>query len=177
MTPVFSVPLPGYHIDSEPDYTLGEQVDRVIREHFDLNRIIIRAVSSADHPGRSLDELTEIVRERGTDRYDPDRKGVLYEQFEPYHPDFHGGPFGVGEGSSSFFGGVMRHFFEDAPADRGYPLRIDLLLVYDREQLERADKADPGRPRVRPRLESFLFRFKFPERKMEALLGLIKIPA
>lgn len=173
---VYSVPLPDYRIDRTPDYGLGERVDKVIRDHFDVSRIIVRAISSMDHRPLTLDGVAEIVLARGTDKHDPDRRGVAHEQFEPYHPDFHGGPFSIDGDEPSFFGGVMRHFYEDAPTDRGYPLRVDLLLIYDRDQLLPADTPDPGKPRVRPRLESFLFRFKNPALKSEALIGLVKIP-
>lgn len=172
---VLSIPLPGYRIDSDPDYSLGVQVDRVIRDHFDVTRIIVRAISSADHAPLTLDQLGQIVLEKGTDKYDPDRRGVAYEEFEPYHADFQGGPFEIGKGEPSFFAGVMKHFFRDAPSDRGYPLRIDLLLIYDRDQLVKAGRPDPGRPRLRYPLESFLFRFKNPERRRDALLGVVKI--
>jgi hypothetical protein len=174
-TQVLSIPLPGYRVDSEPDYSLGVQVDRVIRDHFDVRRIIVRAISSADHVPLTLDELAQVILEEGTDKYDPDRRGVAYEEFEPYHADLQGGTFEIGKGESSFFGGVMKHFYKDAPSDREYPLRIDLLLIYDRDQLVRADRPDPGRPRVRYPLESFLFRFKNPDRKRGALLGIVKI--
>jgi hypothetical protein len=172
---VLTVALPEYRIDTRPDYRLGEHVDDVVRAHFDLNRVVIRAISSSDHPQFSLDQLADVILEKGTDKYDPNRKGVAYEEFEPYRPDFHGGPFGTDDETASFFGGVMKHFYEDAPTDRGYPLRIDLLLIYDRDQLVPAEKVDPEKPRVRPRLESFLFRFKDPKKKPEALLGLVKI--
>jgi len=172
---VVSVSLPEYRVDTPPDYRLGKRVDRVLREHFDVNEIVVRAISSFDHPSLSLDQLADRIAATGTDKYDPVRKGVAYEEFAPYRPDFHGGPYGIDHDMTSFFGGIMRHFYEDAPTDRGYPLRIDLLLIYDRSQLVQAEKVDPEKPSVRPPLESFLFRFKYPERKKEALLGLIKI--
>lgn len=173
---VLTVALPEYRIDAPPDYSLGMRVDKVLREHFDVDRIVVRAISSSDHPQYSLDQLAELVLEKGTDKYDPGRPGVAHEEFEPYRPDFHGGPFENDDEPGSVFGGIMKHFYEDAPTDRGYPLRIDLLLIYDRNQLVPADKLDPEKPRVRPRLESFLFRFKDPGKKGEALLGLVKIP-
>ena len=175
MVQVLVVLLPGYQISSVPDYSLGAKVDRAIRNHFDVTRIVIRGISSTDHAPLTLDQLGSRVLELGTDKYDPARNGVAHQEFEPYHADFQGGLFEVADGDSSYFAGVMRHFYEDAPRDRGYPLRIDLLLIYDRHQLERADRPDPGRPRVRSPLESFLFRFKYPSRKRDALLGLVKI--
>lgn len=174
-TQILSVPLPEYQIGRTPDYRLGERVDQIIRDHFDVDRIIVRAVSSMDHRPLTLDELTEVVAEEGWDRTEPSRREVAHEQFEPYHADFHGGPFRIEEDETSFFGGVMRHFYQDARTDRGYPLRIDLLLIYDRARLLPADTPDAGKPRVRPRLETFLFRFKNPDRKKDALIGLVKI--
>ena len=41
-----------------------------------------------DHPQLVLDSLAEIVLETGTDKYDPNRKGVAHEEFEPYRADF-----------------------------------------------------------------------------------------
>ena len=173
---VLTVALPDYRIDAKPDYSLGARVDAVMREHFDVSKIVVRAISSLDHPQYSLDELAQQILDKGTDKYDPGRQGVAHEEFEPYRADFHCGPFSIDGDEPSFFGGVMKHFYEDAPVDRGYPLRIDLLLVYDQSQLVPAQKVDRDKPSARPRLESYLFRFRWPERKKEALLGLVKIP-
>lgn len=76
--------MPEYTIDAKPDYSLGQQVDTVIEENFDVKNIIIRAISSSDHPQLSFDKLVDIILEKGTDKYDPDRKGVAHEKFEPY---------------------------------------------------------------------------------------------
>lgn len=172
---VLVVRLPEYMIDDRPDYSLGKRVDRVITDHFDFNRIVIRAISSSDHPRYSLDALAGLVTEMGTDKYEPDRKGVSHEEFEPYRPDFQAAPFEIGKEDDSFFGGIMRNFYERAPLDRRHPLRIDLLLIYDRDLLLPAEKLDPEKPGTDPRLERYLFRFRNPDRKRDALLCVVKI--
>lgn len=55
------------------------------------------------------------------------------------------------------------------------PLRIDLLLIYDINQLIQAKKEDKDKPSVDPRFEQYLWRFKDPDCKQNALKGTIKI--
>ena len=43
---------------------------------FPDGKYILRAIGSDDHSGLSIDELAEIVLKTGTDKYDPNRKGV-----------------------------------------------------------------------------------------------------
>lgn len=52
---------------------------------------------------------------------------------------------------------------------------IDIVIIYDLHQLVRAEKVDRDKPGVDPRLEPYLFRFKDPNNKQKALLGIIKI--
>jgi hypothetical protein len=172
---VLAISLPGYTIDAKPDYALGRRVDRILRARFDVDRILIRALSSSDHPRFSLDQLAREILERGTDKHDPERKGVSHSEFEPYRPDLQAAPFEVVAPDDSVFGGIMRHFYEHAPLDRGYPLRIDLLVIYDQGQLMPAKKADSEQRGTEPRLERYLLRFRNPGRKQDALLGLVKI--
>lgn len=172
---VISFPLPEYTIDQKPNYALGTKVDELVKGNFDTRNIVVRAISLLDHPQFSLDELVAIILEKGTDKYDPTRKGVAHEEFEPYKVDFQASGFEIDGQTGSMFGGIMRNFYENAPIDRGYPLRIDLLIIYDRNGLVQADKVDRSRPSIDPRLEKYLFRFRDPEHKNRALLGIIKI--
>ena len=76
----------------------------------------------------------------------------------------------MGEVVSDFYGGTR--------LERGFPLRLDLLMVYDLDHLEMA-----AEPRDRGLTEDdlgalqdcCLFRFRYPDRKSEALLGIVKI--
>ena len=58
----------------------------------------------------------------------------------------------------------MMDFFESAYSERGYHLRIDILMAYDLDQLVPV-----------PEDASMTFVFKHPERKREALLGIVNV--
>jgi len=62
---------------------------------------------------------------------------------------------------------MVLHFYEGTLADRGYSIRLDILMLYDLDQLQPVYDQVPE--------ESYEFAFKHPERKHEALVGLIKI--
>lgn len=62
-----------------------------------------------------------------------------------------------------------------ATMDRGYRLRIDLIVLYDPKQFNRAEKVDHTKPDVAPHLEEYLWRFKNPDNKSKAVAGMIKI--
>ncbi|MFA6254344.1 MAG: hypothetical protein WC640_03835 [Candidatus Paceibacterota bacterium] len=173
---ILTISLPGYTIDSKPDYIgLGRKIDEVVEDNFVGQKIAIRAISSADHPNLSLDDLAQIILETGTDKYDPERKGVSHEEFKPYHADLQASACEVIKGQVNEGTDIIQKFYENAPLDRGYALRIDLLLIYDLDQLVQAEKVELDKPGTHPRLEPYLFRFKNPDHKLEALLGIIKI--
>jgi len=173
---IVSVAIPEYTIEMQPDYiAIGEKIDQVIEENFPGQDIAIRAISIADHPQYDLDQLTKIILETGTDKYDPNRKGVAHEEFEPYHADFQAGFGTVGKDLHGEGADIVKKFYENALIDRGYRLRIDLLLIYNLHQLMNAEKLDSEKPSVAEHLEPYLFRFKDIENKPGALLGIIQI--
>ena len=71
----------------------------------------------------------------------------------------------------------MKHFYMDAPTDMGYPLRIDLLLIYDRDQLVPRGKGRPGNVVFVLGSSLSCFDSRTRRRRPEALLGLVKIPS
>jgi hypothetical protein len=75
--PVYTISLPEYTVEREPDrLPIGQKLDRLIETHFAGKRIAIRGIGLVDHPGWSLDDLVASIRKLGTDRYDPDRQAV-----------------------------------------------------------------------------------------------------
>lgn len=183
---IVSVPVPEYTVSREPDYfSIGRKVDRVIEANFPDGTYILRAIGLDDHPGMTLDGLTHVVLETGTDKYDPARAAIGQEEFSCYDYDIQAGPIEIREsrvlvnemdsGIRSMFGGIVWHFYNGAPQDRGHPVRIDLLLLYDPRDVVGAGKTDPGARGVRPGLAQHLYRFRDRGKKPEALRGLVRV--
>lgn len=182
MRRVVSVSIPEYTVQRQPDYVgVGAKVDECVEAHFPDGEYVARAIGLDDHPGMHIDELVEIIETTGTDKYSSDRESV--GDFADYDFDIHGSRFEIREGRilpqaevvPSFFGDFVYHFFEHAPIDRGYPVRIDLLLIYDRTGLAPGAKKEPHLPGVPARFERHLYKFTNSERPGAALVGLVKI--
>ena len=184
-TKVIELHLPEYHLRKKPDYVkLGKKVDKVIEHSLPNGKYILRALGSDDHPNLSLNKLADIIFKTGTDKYDPKRKGVCQDEFCGYDYDIQAGRIEIKKGKlvipkyykcPTEFGDIIWHFYEHTPLDRGYALRIDLLLIYDPKQLKKAKKFHAKARSVRKGLNSYLYKFKHPENKKDALLGIIKI--
>lgn len=182
---VVDVLVPEYALEKEPDYTaIGRTVDAAIEAAFPDGRYVVRAIGKDDHPGKSLDELVSVILELGTDKYDPGRLAVAHEEFSAYDYDIQAGLFEIKGGRivitdayeyPTLFGDLACDFFRNAPLDRGHPVRVDILIFYRAEALEKARKRSPDSPGVRPALEEYLFRFRNPQAKTEALAGIVKI--
>jgi hypothetical protein len=172
--PVYTISLPEYKIEPQTDWlAVGRKLDKLIEAHFPGRRLAIRGIGLVDHPGRSLEELVSTILHLGTDKYDPHREGLYYARDAV--SDIHAGPCIVTEAGlqaqkhleSSVMAKVLRLFYVGALADRGYSIRLDILTLYDLNQLEPVQDGLPE--------ESYEFAFKHPDRKREALLGVIKI--
>lgn len=173
---IIEVSIPEYTLESPPDYlVVGAKIDKAVSENFE-GKFLVRALSVADHPQYTLDELVEIILRTGTDKYDPNRKGVAHEEFEPYQPDIQAGLIKIENNKlDESFSGDVKRFYENTLIDRGYKLRIDLLVLYNPELLIKADKVDNSKPSVDPHLEQYLWKFKEPNQKQNAIAGMIKI--
>lgn len=170
---IISISIPEYTIDTQPDYrAIGDKLDKVLEENFNDKEVAIRALSTMDHSQFTLDELARVIVDKGTDKYDPNRKGV--EGFEDYDVDFQAGFGTVGKDLKGEGADIIQKFYENTLLDRGYRLRIDLLLIYNLNQLTKAEK-HTEKEGVHSRLEPYLFKFKNPENKPQALIGIVKI--
>lgn len=170
-TPVFTLTVPDYQVTSEPDYmAIGKVVDDELRKHFMGRTIVARGIGSSEHPGKTIDELVEIIKRDGSDRYDPSRTGDRYENIQGKHIDMFGFRRKVGP-HMQLFKDVVYGFYHSALGLHGKAVRIDILIIYDAAKLKavlhqyegRADKKRDG------------FVFREPARKQDALLGVIKI--
>lgn len=182
---IIKVDLPEYDLKTQPDYIkVGQKVDKEIEYTLTNGQYICRAIGKDDHPQLTLDELVKIIAGTGTDKYDAERKEVCFEEFSMYDHDFQAGLFeiknhkiviGTSNEQKSFFGDIVKKFYENVLWDRGYRVRIDLLIIYDPKQLSKAQKVDATKEGVPPYLEEFLYKFNDPENKKEALVAIVKI--
>ncbi len=182
---VVTISVPEYTVDTKPDYFLiGNKVDKAIEDNFENGKYIYRALGIDDHPHMTLDKLVSVILKLGTDKYDPGRKSVCHEQYSVYDYDVQAGSFEIRNSKivilptdnyPTLFGDTIYDFYENAPQDRGCPVRVDLLVLYDLDKLEPAKLMNPDTMRVDPRLEKYLYKFKDRENKRDAFLGIIEI--
>jgi hypothetical protein len=182
---VITVSAPEYTVKRKPDYLkIGRKVDEAIERNFSDRKYIYRAISKDDHPDLTLDELASIILRLGTDKYDPERKGVCHEQYSVYDYDIQAGSFEIKNGKivieetdtyPTLFGDTIHDFYENAPQDRGYPVRIDIIVLYDSNKLEPATLISEKPTGVTPQLAKYLYKFKERDNKRDALLGIVKI--
>ncbi len=169
--PVYEISLPEYSLKQKLDYDkIGAKLDAFIKKNFLGQKVCIRALGSQDHKLSKEDLIRKII-EQGTDKYEKDKrsfwhewdvykdKGIdLFACFKKITRDFH------------FMDEVIGDFYEGALADRGHSVRVDILLFYDPQKLEmipiKYAEKDIGED---------AWKFKFPEQKREALVGIIKI--
>jgi hypothetical protein len=174
---IVEVSIPDYTIESQPDYqSIGQRIDAVVEKNFE-GRFLERALSLIDHPQLTLDQFVDIIVRDGTDKYDPSRKGVAHAEFAPYQADVQAGDIEIRDGklTEPFGPTLVKLFYENVLLDRGYRLRLDLIVLYDPDQLTPATPVDDTQPRVSEHLESFLWRFKYPDNKAAAIKGIIKV--
>lgn len=186
MTPkIVQVAVPRYTVGREPDFVrVGSQVDRALEANFPDGKYVLRAIGLEDHPGLTLDELVDVVRTSGTDKYDPRIKGVSHDEFSGYDYDIQAGPIEIRRSRlvvspearyRTVFGEIAWHFYRDAALDRGHAVRIDLLMLYDPHQVKRAHKFHAKARGVRKGLNRWLYKFQDQRDKQHALLGLVKV--
>lgn len=146
MIPVYTVSLPDYQVQNEPNHAaIGKQVDDVLRQHFLGQTVVVRGISLSAHPNLSTNELIVKINQHGTDRYDPQNKGDRYENIGNKHIDFFAFRRKVTP-RMQLFKDVSWGFYHGAKKIHGAPVRIDLLLIYDSAQLKAVLHQYEGRP-------------------------------
>ena len=171
--PTYTIHLPEYQVTTQPDYkAIGAFVDDELKKHFMGQMVGLRALGSQEHQGKSIDELVEIIKHDGTDRYDPERGGDRYDNIENKQIDLFLLRRKISD-KSRIFWQLAWSFYESPLKLRGQPVRVDILVIYDLAKLKvaRTTHTHEGYPVVKR--DGFVF--KDPSNKPEALLGIIKI--
>ncbi len=184
-TKILTIVLPEYNLNRRPNYLkIGQKVDTLIEKNLSDGEYLYRAIGKDDHPHLSLDKLINIILQLGTDKYDFQRKEVCFEEFSGYDHDIQAGFFKIKNHKiildnsyeyPSLFGDTIKNFYENALLDRGFKVRIDILMIYDAKKLVRARKTNHKKKSVNSELEKCLYKFKNPQQKRDALVAIVKI--
>ncbi|MBN1159804.1 MAG: hypothetical protein JXA43_01035, partial [Candidatus Diapherotrites archaeon] len=134
MIKIIDVSVPEYTIETEPDYLkIGKKIDVAVGKALPDGKYVYRAIGADDHPGKSVNELVEIIKKLGTDKYDPNRKEIAFEDFCNYDHHIHAGRFEIKDGKivedpdnevPSQFGDDIKKFYHNVLHDRGYRVRL-----------------------------------------------------
>ena len=125
----------------------------------------------SEHPAKSQDELLAIIRRLGHDRYDPNRPGERYDNLEGRRIDLFALRFTITE-DGAYMPFFIEPFHEAGMAERGEPLRVDILIVYDAKQLDEVPHTYEGREGEVKR-DGFVFRDA--SRRPDALRAIVKV--
>jgi hypothetical protein len=168
--PVYTISIPEYHVKTEPNHkAIGKRIDDVLKKHFLRQRLAIRAISSKDHKGKSVDDLIKIVKKLGTDRYSPRRKGDRYENLGNKKIDLFALVRKVTPKSKITWQFIWS-FYEYPKSAGQKPTRIDLLVLYDPKQLKIVSHTYDGK---RIKRDGYVFRDQ--QNKAKALRGFMKV--
>lgn len=173
MMPVYTIHLPQYNFDNgEPDHkALGTTVDDALREHFTGQTILIRGLGSHEHPGKTADELINIIKTTGTDRYDPARMGDRHANIGNVYFDLCALRRTISPRSKIFWQ-LSWSFYNSPLRERGYPVLVDILIAYDPKQLKTVTYRPVGQ---KGRIMRDGFVFRDPDNKPAAIKAIFKI--
>ena len=167
--PVYRVSIPEYHVRAPPDHhAVGKRIDAVLRRHFLGKKVAIRCLSSSEHR-MTRKRLIGIIRRLGTDRYDPGREGDRYGNVEGKRIDIFCLERTITPKARIMWQFVWS-FSELAKRFGSRPIRIDIVIVYDRRRLTRVRHTYSD-----GRRKSDGFVFKGPGKKRDAILGIVEI--
>ena len=179
---LLSVSMPEYDLSRTLDYErLGSMLDRLLLANFPDGDYVERSIGSQDHPGKSVAQLVDLIREHGTDLYDGSRRSIFTEDFSDYSYDIHATPFSIRDGQiefepdgfASYFAETLYDFHHNAKLDRGYSVRVDIIMIYAAAALLPAVQVANTKPSA-ARYAKYLYRFDLAQ-PGKGLVGLIVI--
>lgn len=170
----WGIPIPKEYEENKPDFeSISSKIITSLRTHFRGRRIGFRLLGSVEHTNKSMDDLIRIIKKLGHDRYSQDRTGDRYENIGNKKIDLFALDFKVGnKDEEESVKHALESFYYYPIFDRKKPIRVDIGIVYDLNQLKRVEHKYVGRENETKK-DGFVF--KHPERKADAILGIIKI--
>ncbi|MEA3429648.1 MAG: hypothetical protein U9R08_00070 [Nanoarchaeota archaeon] len=171
MIKVYQVTIPEYSVKSKPDWvTIGAKVDLLIKKYFFGKKVVIRCLGSQEHSKKKVGDLIKVIKKIGHDRYDLKRCDDRYENVEGKKIDIFALDFVV-KSKTKIIENFIEPFYTWPPKFGNKPVRLDIVIIYDRSKLKRVLHSYEGRTDVKK--DGFVF--KNSNNKKDAILGIIKI--
>jgi hypothetical protein len=167
---ILTLHIPSYTYDKSPNSVeIGQQLDEVLDKNFHGKIVVVRGVDLRSHRGLDLNGLVDRIKLSGTDRYDKNHKGIADHVVPKEFRDkfIYGDEITLDKFHEGGTEQLIHSLYHGALGDRGYSVRADIVLVYDRNAFMRLQNIYAGAD------ESDIFVFERPPK--EALLGIIKI--
>lgn len=170
ITPQFKIEIPKVYLTNKPDFNeIGNQIDSYLKDSYHKKHIAVRVLNSKDHYPITLTNLITKIKNMGHDRYDPNRAGDRYRNIENKKIDIFALDFIV-EKSGTYFAQLLEPYYFWPLADGKEPEKIDLILIYDINELSRVIHHYEGRENETKK-DGFVFNNN--ENKKKALLEII----
>jgi hypothetical protein len=171
-TTSWGIVIPAEYEEEKPDFgPIAERIIGSLRKHFSGRRIALRMIGSMEHQGKSADDLIAIIKQLGHDRYDPHRKGDRYENIGNKKIDLFALELTVGKEDEEIdIKYALESFYYYPIADRNSPVRVDIAIVYDLEQLEVVEHQYEGRADIKR--DGYVFKH---EDRPGAVLAMLKL--
>ena len=128
----FGTPVPLEYWENRPNFELISQPIRsYLKSQFMNKRIGLRMLGSEEHPNKTVDDLIEIIRQKGHDRYDLNWGANKYGKIDPGEIALFmleleiGQELGI-DGEEQIMHALNSFYFY---CDE--PVRVDIAIVYD----------------------------------------------
>lgn len=173
----FGTPVPIEYWNNKPDFSAASiPIVDFLRKHHMNQKVGLRLLGSMEHPDKTIDEVIEIIRELGHDRYDPNRSGNQYENIENKKIEIFALEIQVGKENGDDGEEQIKHalqsFYIFPISKNSNPVKIDIGIVYNIKAIESVAHQYKGRE---SEVKKDGFRFKNLENKKGAVLEIIKI--
>lgn len=142
MNKIAKLNLPEYTVKTQTNYSsIGNKIDEFLKNNFLGENLVIRAISCSER-AQSAEETIKTILANGTDRTNKDIKGRGYEKHDDI--DIFGVKNQINENTKT--GEIfVRNFYEQPLKHGSNPLKIDLLVLYDSNKLEKVEKSITGK--------------------------------
>ena len=168
---------PRKYVSAEPDFAnVADVLRQAIKQSFITKAIAVRLVSLYEHnlvnnTDITVSQLVDIIKQHGSDRYNPAVDGDRYDNLEGRHIDFFA--MDSEELDNEIFRYSFSTFYYYGIAKYAHPRLVDVIIIYDTAKLKQVEYTNEQNEDTK----SDGYRFADTSDKSGAVLGIITIKA